>query len=87
MHCSLLFLNTIYKERSDTMAFKLNMERKETENKTVRFPVKLITQIEKILSGTQLTFSSFVIQACQYALDNMEKPLPTKTKAKTKSKK
>ena len=48
------------------------MEKKESENKTIRFPLPLIKEIEKVLEGTELTFSRFVIQACEYALDNMD---------------
>ena len=54
------------------VGFKLNMEKKESENKTIRFPLPLIKEIEKVLEGTELTFSRFVIQACEYALDNMD---------------
>ena len=54
------------------MAFQLKFEKKETENKTIRFPVSLINEIEKVLEGTEITFSRFVIQACEYALANME---------------
>jgi len=53
------------------MAFQLKANRKETENKTVRFPVSLIEQIEKAIEGQDVTFSSFVIQACEYALNDM----------------
>jgi len=56
------------------VGFHLNIEKKESENKTIRFPTPLVKEIEKILEGTQLTFSRFVIQACQYALDQMELP-------------
>lgn len=52
--------------------FQLKPDRKETENKTVRFPVELINKIEKALVGKNATFSAFVIQACEYALDNMK---------------
>ncbi len=52
--------------------FRLNLEKKETENKTIRFPLPLINKIESILAGTELTFSSFVIQACEFAIENME---------------
>lgn len=55
------------------MAFRLNEERKETENKTIRFPLPLINRIEEELNNTNVTFSKFVIQACEYALKNMEK--------------
>lgn len=54
------------------VGFKLNMEKKESENKTIRFPLPLIKEIKKVLEGTELTFSKFVIQACEYALNNME---------------
>ena len=33
---------------------------------------ELIKQIEKALEGTNATFSRFVIDACKYALDNLE---------------
>ena len=54
------------------MAFRLNSDRQETENKSIRFPVPLIERIEKNIEGKATNFSSFVIQACEYALDNME---------------
>ena len=50
------------------MAFQIKSDRKETENKTIRFPVELIGEIEK----HDVTFSGFVIQACKYALENMD---------------
>ena len=55
------------------MAFQIKPDRKETENKTVRFPLPLIKRIENAISGNDVTFSGFVIQACEYALDNMDK--------------
>ena len=54
------------------MTFQLKPNRKETENKTIRFPVQLIDKIEAAIQNQDVTFSSFVIQACEYALDNME---------------
>ncbi|MDY4236690.1 MAG: YlcI/YnfO family protein [Bacilli bacterium] len=47
--------------------------KKETENKTIRFPLDLIERIEKAIRGQDTTFSRFVILACEYALENMEK--------------
>ena len=52
--------------------FKIKPNRKETENKTIRFPVPLIEKIEEVITENDTTFSSFVIQACEYALENME---------------
>ena len=54
------------------MAFQLKSNRKETENKTIRFPLPLIEEIEKAIQNEDVTFSSFVIQACEYALRNVE---------------
>lgn len=52
--------------------FQLKSAKKESENKTIRFPLELINRIENALVGKDATFSAFVIQACEYALDNME---------------
>ena len=57
------------------MAFQIKPNKKETENKTIRFPVPLIDRINDVLTA-DVTFSRFVIQACEYALDNMEKVKP-----------
>lgn len=54
------------------MTFQIKSNRKETENKTIRFPLELIEKIEDAIKGNDVTFSGFVIQACEYALDNME---------------
>lgn len=54
------------------MAFQIKTNKKETENKTIRFPVPLINQIEQQISKKGITFSSFVIQACEYALNDLE---------------
>jgi len=58
------------------MAFKIRHDRKETVNKTVRFPLALVDKIEHAIEGEDVTFSTFVIQACEYALDNMEDDKP-----------
>ncbi len=56
------------------MAFQLKPNKKETENKTIRFPLPLIEKIEKAIENQDVTFSGFVLQACEYALENMEHP-------------
>ncbi len=60
------------------MTFKTKEHKAETENKTIRFPIDLINKIEKQLVGKNITFSSFVIQACRYALDNMDNTVEKK---------
>lgn len=54
------------------MSFNIKPNRKETENKTIRFPIPLIEDIEKAIQGKEVTFSRFVIQACEYALNEMD---------------
>jgi len=54
------------------MAFQLKPDRRETDTKSLRFLVSLIEQIEYAIQGNNTSFSGFVIQACKYALANME---------------
>ena len=54
------------------MAFQLKPNRKESENKTIRFPLELIDRIDKAIVNRDVTFSSFLIQACEYALNDMD---------------
>lgn len=54
------------------MSFKIQPNKKESENKTIRFPLPLIERINQALVGTEASFSSFVIQACEFALANMD---------------
>ena len=53
-------------------SFVLKPDRKETENKTIRFPSELISRIETAIAGNDVSFSGFVIQACEFALDNID---------------
>ena len=46
------------------MAFQLKSNRKETENKTIRFPLPLIEEIEKVIQNKDVTVSSFVMRVC-----------------------
>ncbi|MDD4706227.1 MAG: hypothetical protein PHS24_03345 [Bacilli bacterium] len=54
------------------MTFIINADKKETENKTIRFPLELINKIENQIIGKDISFSKFVIQACEYALKNIK---------------
>lgn len=53
------------------MAFQIKSDRKESETKSIRFPLELVERIEEAIKGNDVTFSGFVIQACEYALDHM----------------
>lgn len=54
------------------MAFQLKSDKRETENKTIRFPLQLIKRIEDAIQNNDVSFSGFVIQACEYALSHMD---------------
>ena len=54
------------------MAFTIKSDKKESENKTIRFPLELVQKIENAIQGKDVTFSGFVIQACRYALDDLK---------------
>lgn len=54
------------------MTFQIRSDRKESETKSIRFPLELVERIEEAIKGNDVTFSGFVIQACEYALDHME---------------
>ncbi len=53
------------------MPFEIKPNRKESENKTIRFPVKLIEEVNEAITGKDVSFSNFVIQAVEYALKEM----------------
>lgn len=72
MHIYYQIYNMIVVQEVLQMAFQLKPNKKETENKTIRFPLPLIERIDKALENQDVTFSSFVLQACEYALDSME---------------
>ena len=54
------------------MTFQLKSDKKETENKTIRFPLPLIERINEAIENQEVSFFVFLIQACEYALENME---------------
>lgn len=54
------------------MTFQIKSSKKETENKTIRFPLEIVQKIEKEIENKDTTFSGFVIQACEYVLKDLE---------------
>lgn len=55
------------------MSIQIKSDRKETENKTIRFPVDMLARIDAIMVEHDVSFSGFVLQACEYVLDELEK--------------
>lgn len=54
------------------LAFEIKPNRRESENKTIRFPIEVIEKVNEAITGKDVSFSNFVIQAVEYALENME---------------
>jgi len=50
--------------------FKIKKEQEEVVFRNIRFPKELFDKINKEKEG--VSFTSFVLQACRYALDNLE---------------
>lgn len=68
-----IIYNTIILQEAVFMAVQIKSDRKETENKTVRFPVEMISRIQKIMQEKDVSFTGFVLQACEYVLDELDK--------------
>ena len=41
-------------------------------NKSVRFPVTMVDEVEEAIRGQDCTFSAFVIEATRVALENLK---------------
>ncbi len=52
--------------------FKIEVKKELSTNKCIRFPNDLLEQIKKHAYDNNVTFSKFVILACEYAIKNMD---------------
>ena len=55
------------------MKFVIKNNKVETLNKSVRFPVPLIKEIEEVMMVNDISFTRFVVEACQFVLMYMKK--------------
>ena len=55
------------------MAIQIRSDKKDTVNKTVRFPIDMLDRIDKVMVENNVSFSGFILQACEYVLDELEK--------------
>ena len=60
------------------MSIQIKSDRKETENKTIRFPVDMLARIDTVMRENDVSFTGFVLQACEYVLDELENESSTK---------
>ena len=52
--------------------FKLKKEYVEYENKSLRLPKDLVTQVQELATKNNMSFNRVIIQCIEYALDNAE---------------
>lgn len=71
------YCNTIILQKVQSMSIQIKSDRKKTENKTVQFPVDMLTRIDTIMREYDVSFTGFVLQACEYVLDELEKDQPS----------
>lgn len=43
----------------------------ESSNRTIRFPKSLLEQMSKIAQQEKVSLNSFVVQCCEYAMNNL----------------
>ena len=50
------------------------IKKPSSSNKTVRMPDELIAKLEKLAAQNDISFNPLVIQCCEYAIKDLEKP-------------
>ncbi len=53
--------------------FKIEIKKEIHTTKSIRFSNDLLNKINKQIESNNITFSKFVILACEYALQNINK--------------
>lgn len=52
---------------------KFVIKKQEFTNRTLRFPIELLEQLNSLASESDTSLNHVVIQCCEYALENLEK--------------
>lgn len=52
--------------------FRLKKDYIEYENKSLRLPKDIITQVQELANVNDMSFNKVVLQCIEFALDNME---------------
>ncbi len=55
------------------MAFEIKPNRRENENRNIRFSIEVIEKANNVMTSKNVSFFNFVIQSVEYTLENMEK--------------
>ena len=66
-------LYSLFTNRSYPFTYEFN-----AKNKTIRFPVDMLARIDTVMRENDVSFTGFVLQACEYVLDELENDSSTK---------
>ncbi len=64
--------NIMNVEGGKAMAEKFHIKRQEYSNRTFRFPVELLEELNTLASNKNLSLNQIVVQCCEYALKNLD---------------
>ena len=45
----------------------------ESSNRTIRFPKSLLDEMSKVAQQEKVSLNSFVVQCCEYAMNDLQK--------------
>ncbi len=51
---------------------KFSLKKQEYANRTLRFPVELLEELNCVASQTNMSLNHVVMECCEYALKNLE---------------
>jgi predicted HicB family RNase H-like nuclease len=51
---------------------KFSLKKQEYANRTLRFPVELLEELNRVASKTNMSLNHVVMKCCEYALKNLE---------------
>ena len=53
--------------------FRIKPESVEYESKSLRLPVEMVEEVQRLANENNLTFNRVIIQCVEYALEHLEK--------------
>lgn len=54
---------------------KFSIKKQEYSNRTLRFPVELLEELNILAAKTNTSLNNVVIKCCEYALENLDEEL------------
>ena len=51
---------------------KFSLKKQEYANRTLRFPIELLDDLNHLASQTNMSLNHVVVKCCEYALENLE---------------